>query len=281
MRHLIHIGTQKAGSTFLWSLLRQHPDISVSKIQECNFFHNNYLQGTGWYNGQFDARKPFFLDTSPVYFRHGAEIAERILNFSGTYDVSLTLLLRNPVDYLASHFLMQKNQGFFETSLKYRNAPGNLVDFVETHPEYLERAFYARNLKENWLPRFPNRLKIFLFEDFVANPEATLRDILNFYGARTDIAFDFAQTEQNRASKNSSALALRRAGARLGVARQWFRPLWRGLGLKKAFTAASTKDSAKTLSSIDRERLAAVLKDDVTRLKGLIGVENLPWKDFR
>lgn len=66
---LFLIGAQKAGTTYLASLLDQHPDISVSKPKEPHYFTQNREKGVGWYRACFPApdQHKLFVDASPSY----------------------------------------------------------------------------------------------------------------------------------------------------------------------------------------------------------------------
>ncbi len=51
----LEIGTQKSGTTWLSSMLAQHPEVFIPKQKELHFFNisYNYDKGIGWYRKQF------------------------------------------------------------------------------------------------------------------------------------------------------------------------------------------------------------------------------------
>ena len=55
------VGAMRAGTTTLHALLADHPQISMSRDKETDFFiaERNHSRGLGWYEAQFDlARDP-------------------------------------------------------------------------------------------------------------------------------------------------------------------------------------------------------------------------------
>ena len=47
------IGAQKAGTTSLHRMLRQHPQIHMPRTKELHYFDFNYERGAEWYAAQF------------------------------------------------------------------------------------------------------------------------------------------------------------------------------------------------------------------------------------
>ena len=162
--HLFHIGTQRAGSTYLYNLLKAHPDVSLS-YQEVAFYSRNFDRGVGWYVDSF-AKGDHAIDTSPKYFMKGEQAAPRIKEWVTGQPPLFLLILRNPVDYVHSHYQMHLRKGYFKNqSVMYPKVPSDLIEFVEMYPSYLERGRYCKILEEHWLSRFDaSQFKIVFFE---------------------------------------------------------------------------------------------------------------------
>lgn len=62
---LFHLGTPRAGNSFLLNLLSSHPDVSLSPMQKVNFYTSNWERGFEWYLTRFPA-KGRRVDTSPT-----------------------------------------------------------------------------------------------------------------------------------------------------------------------------------------------------------------------
>ena len=52
----IGIGAQRAGTTWAYNCLAQHPEVYMSEKKELHFFYANYSRGLDWYAAQFAPR---------------------------------------------------------------------------------------------------------------------------------------------------------------------------------------------------------------------------------
>ena len=167
-----HIGTQKAGSTYLYNLLSSHPDTSLSERTEVSFFGRHFDEGPEWYAQEF-LDKGTKIDISPTYFRDGTVVAPRIKAFyEKPEELRFLLILRNPVDYIASHFRMHHLHNYFEKrSAIFPKPTEDIVLFLKRYPEYASRTQYHALLRE-WLMYFTRgQFLVVLFEDFVSDTD--------------------------------------------------------------------------------------------------------------
>ena len=279
---LFHIGTQKAGSTYLYNILAQHPDLSLPKIKEPAYFTTNYERGLEWYSGLFEG-EGIRLDTTPKYFQLGEKAAPRIKEYADRHLAEpprFLLILRNPVDYLNSHFEMQKYHGFF------RNNPGDypepmdkLIDHLRRYPKYLERARYAKILRSHWLSRWPlENFLIVYFEDFIADPNGTANRICRFFGV-SEHEFNTAnQVSRNKMLRNDWLFRLQS----WTVKREGIKNVLKKSRLfNYAYKNVLTGKSGSKLPPGDRREIAAMLKPDVAELEVLLGKKIEVWPDFK
>src|SRR5512144_852419 len=49
----IGIGAQRAGTTWAYNCLAEHPDVFMTRKKELHFFYVNYDRGLEWYKAQF------------------------------------------------------------------------------------------------------------------------------------------------------------------------------------------------------------------------------------
>jgi hypothetical protein len=107
MISFLGIGPPKSGTTYLQSLLIQHPEIYLSEKKEIQFFSNYYDNGIEWYNKHFEKKKPSQKsgEISPTY-SHTTETLERIKDYSDKYapDVKLIFTYRDPLKRLVSAY---------------------------------------------------------------------------------------------------------------------------------------------------------------------------------
>jgi hypothetical protein len=200
------VGAQKAGTTALYSHLREHPALAGPPWKEVSFFDRHFWRGAAWYRGHFPnmlylsavrARtgvEPIVGEASPSYLfhPHAPERAAALVP-----DVRLIALVRNPVDRALSHYHHEVALGRealpFEQALEQEEErmEGELVRMRDpryfSHAwwnfTYLSRGRYAEQL-ERWLALYPReRLLILPSDDLLERPGETYRRVLEFLGA--------------------------------------------------------------------------------------------------
>ena len=93
------LGAAKSGTTTLFDVLRQHPDVYIPAFKEPHFFDipENYNNGIEWYERNYfrKADKRIIADFTPSYFFE-KETPKRIFKGIGS-EIKFVVLLRNPV----------------------------------------------------------------------------------------------------------------------------------------------------------------------------------------
>lgn len=274
--NLFHIGTQRAGSTYLYNLLKTHPELSLSPLQEIHFYTKNFHRGVEWYMNCFPkgGRR---IDTSPKYFMLGEQVAPRIKDLLKDQPPLFLLILRNPIGYVHSHYQMHLRTGYFK---KYRaiypKVPTDLVEFVKLYPTYLERGLYCKILEEHWLSHFDeSQFKILFFEDLVTSTDDVIREILEFFGLSYR-RLSTVPSSKNKMLRYPFLYKVRNAVVKMPQLKSFLKrsKLFNYLYDKSLSTSAS-------LSKEDRSWLQKVFLEDVERLKERIGRDIPQWSDFR
>ena len=283
MKHWVHIGTQKAGSTFLRGLLAQAVGITLSDKPEQNFFGFSEDHSYQAYLACFPTSRGVLFENSPIYFRKGAQCAAALASTLADKRPLLSLFLRDPVEAIISHHAMQLRQGFFEQSHDYAGDPHDLVSFIRNNPQYLDRCRYMQLLEAYWLPHLPaERFAIIPFEEFTARPVETVGNLASRLGVD-----DLGSIETDRVSKNrrpASGLSgqLIEASGRVPVLRKVRHaamavPWLRSLAEQMLFSSAAP--SALNLEKA-RAELTEHFRPDVLRLCRFLDRESLPWRNF-
>ncbi|MEG4107037.1 tetratricopeptide repeat protein [Microcoleus sp. S13_C5] len=186
--NFIIIGSQRCGTTSLYTYLAQHPQILTPIKKEMDFFSWHFDRGIDWYLAHFAPMPPGeqFLtgEASPSYF-DSREAPERL--YSLFPEVKLIVLLRNPVDRAISQFYRLTDLNWEARSLD--RAISDEVERLNQNPEYiigeepgnyLARGRYIEFIK-NWRTFFPReQLLILKSEDFYAGAATTLKQVLEF-----------------------------------------------------------------------------------------------------
>ena len=274
--HLFHIGTQKAGSTYLYNLLRAHPDVTLSS-QGIAFYTGHFDRGVGWYVNSF-AEGGYAVDTSPKYFMQGKQAAPRIKRLVTDPPPLFLLILRNPIDYVHSHYQMHLRTGYFrQHRTMYPKVPKNLEDFLELYPNYLERGRYCQILEEHWLSHFDrSQFEIVSFEKFITRTDDVLGGILSFFRLR-DLELSTASTSKNAMLRYPLLYKAKAMVAKKPL----LTSLLRNSKLFNLFYERYLTSGTPQLSQSDRDLLRGYFAEDVERLKKIVGREMPEWIDFR
>jgi len=100
------IGAMKAGTTTLHRLLDAHPDISMSRMKETDYFIEGaqFELGPAWYRAQFDLAAAAVGEASPNYTKRELfrGVPERMA--AQAPEARLIFVARDPVARFASHY---------------------------------------------------------------------------------------------------------------------------------------------------------------------------------
>lgn len=169
--NVICIGTFKAGTTWLHTMLSQHPDIFVPQEKGLMFFSKYYARGIVWYQQFFAGTgdKKIRAEICPAYFTHPDAI-ERIYRHLPA--IKGMAILRNPVEQVYSMYCMEARRGMYEKSFEA---------FVsDKDVRALNNALYATHIKR-FLSHFEkSQLLILLYDDLVKDPKGFLKTIYDF-----------------------------------------------------------------------------------------------------
>ena len=207
--NFIIIGAMKAATTSIYTYLKQHPDIFMTKVKEPMFF-NNFNQNTDFkvlgnkskkvnslldYFSMFSSVKneSAIGEASPAYIYN--ENAPHLIK-EHLPDVKIIAILRQPTDRAYSNFLHTKradreNVNSFEQAIKIEKE--RISDNWSPLYHYIQKGFYSVQLKRyyNLFPK--ENIKVYLFEDVVKNPKETLKDIFKFLNVDENIEIDVSK----------------------------------------------------------------------------------------
>lgn len=140
------IGTQKGGTTTLFSMLATHPRLTKPTDKEVHYFDLNYERGEEWYRRHFKGEIAF--EASPYYMFHPA-VPERIAGLLP--GPKLIAILRDPVERSISHYFHSVLKGH-ETlpMLEALEAEETRTGaYSHQHHTYVARSRYMEQL-ERW-----------------------------------------------------------------------------------------------------------------------------------
>ena len=188
------IGTQKGGTTFVYELLKQHPQVFMAAPKEQHFFTLHWQQGVDWYRNQFALATSDQMcgEVTPYYLFH-PEAPRRI--HSVMPRTKLIVVLRDPVERALSQYFHSKRLGLEALSLEDALAaePQRLEDSDEIlatgkpHRSHQQHSYVSRGRYEQQISRFKQffsdqQLLLMRSEQLFAQPDVAWRQILDFLG---------------------------------------------------------------------------------------------------
>lgn len=195
----LYIGTGKAGTTWLFKVLSQHPEVFITSVKETNFFDLNYQRGLSWY-GEFFQSAPDQSVVGEISHRyiHKPETADRIA--ADIPNAKIVIGYREPVDYCVSDYLYAKRNGRFSGTLEQwcdDRFDWNTIRYHDMIQPFLER--FGRD-----------RIHLYDFARIKSEPESLLRGITDFLGVQPIDSTGVDLTERvNIASTARNATAIK------------------------------------------------------------------------
>jgi hypothetical protein len=190
-------GTQKGGTSALDAFLRQHPQIGMAAdLKEVHFFDREEMfRGKPDYEKYHAHFRPspqhaVIGEASPIYM-YWNSAPPRIWSYNP--DMKWILILRNPVERAYSAWNMEKKRGLEELSFNDAIAQES-IRCREALPlqhrvfSYLDRGFYASQLRRLFNIFGSERCLVLLNEDLRVDQAATLRKIFRFLGVDDSFA---------------------------------------------------------------------------------------------
>jgi hypothetical protein len=272
------LGAQKAGTSWIYSCLYDHPQVCVP-IKEVHFFsrQRNWARGFTWYEEHFARCDPDTLagEFSTSYLvEPGA--AERIhARYPG---VRLLACLRQPAERAFSNYLNDLQAGALSPRTSFQEA-------LESHPEYLEQGAYASQLRR-YLDLFAREsMLILLYDDLQRDPLGFMSSIYRFL--RVDDAFVPRMLhERVNAARVPRSAGADRLGRKVvtGMRRRGLdRLVWlaKRSGLPRLTYRLNSRPTALArheLTPQHRHRLTASLKQEIDGLERLLDRDLGAWR---
>ena len=270
--NLIVIGAQKCGTSVLHYYLSLHPEVSMSKPKELNFFieERNWPRGIDWYKSQFDADARVRGEASPNYtaFPQHQGVPERMA--SVVPDAKLIYMVRDPLERIAAHWVHNYAK---------RREKGTLAEtLVHPNTSYVTRSKYAMQL-ERFLEHYPKeQVLVFQQSELRHKRMETLRQVFDFVGV--DAGFEHPRFEQERHQTSGKTRATRLAVRleRMGRSRRGrLLPSNFWLVLDDRLPLRRTIKRPDVRASLPPDTLAE-LRADAERLRELTGRDFSNWK---
>lgn len=285
--NFIIAGAAKCGTSSLYQYLRQHPEVFLPDRKEPNFFvtdpgHRNRMPEAEYRALFAQVTTEKAVGEASVAYLYDPGAPEAIYRYLGG-DTRIVIILRNPVHMAYSlwgHMVRAAGEKlpFLDA---VRAEPDRLRDeeFMRTavtwsfNYAYTDRARYAPQV-ERYINRFGrSRVRVYLFEEFFAEPGRWFADLCRFLGIADTFVPEFVvhnPTDEPRSMTLQDALQHRRP---------WKEPIKRLLPARTRIWLKSqifrlNRTRRKAMAPLPPEQRRAVwtlLEADVARLERLLG----------
>ncbi len=200
----VGVGVQRAGSTWVTQVLRQHPQVWMRR-KEISFFTRHYHRGWGWYEGHFADRQGRAAGEFSVNYFYAPRPDSTRREFYPWWNprrklqfwrplpsprdalaqrypgLRVFVVLRNPVERAWSHYWYWRSR---RTRPRRRLVPKRLVPFERMFRDdgrwIATQGCYADHLA-HWRQAFPD-LGVFFYDDLRERPAELARALYRFVG---------------------------------------------------------------------------------------------------
>jgi len=206
------IGAAKSGTTSVYRYLQQHPQVFLSSPKEPRFFafegsRLDYagLRGDGWRHEFYTDRERYLelfagvraekaVGEASVMYLSEPGTAERIRRY--VPDMKIMAILRDPVERAYSNFAFMRAEGRepiadFEEALRAEDQRKreNWISWFH----YRGRGMYGEHLAR-YMEQFARaRIRVWLYEDLLADPARLMREVFEFLEIDDGFAPDLSQ----------------------------------------------------------------------------------------
>jgi len=282
--HFIGIGAGKAGTTWVWSMLRQHPDVFLPKEKELHYFNEEGFGPPGtpnprstrpleWYLDHFAGARPGQAcgEISPTYLWNDTAPA-RI--HAVNPDVRLFAVLRDPVQRVFSSYLFSIQRG------EIPNVPFERA--LRDHGYMADRTEYSRFIRR-YLEQFSrDQLLVLLHDDLRADGPAALRRLEGHLGVSDFVPTDVGAEENATARPAFPVLTRTLMRGRMQLRRRGFDRLADVGGVGRLFSVVRRQvkpyDERPTIPPEVAARLYERFLPDIERLESMLDLDLSAWK---
>ena len=171
--NLAYIGPDKAGSSWLHTMLDHHPQVYVTEAKDLYFFDRFYHRGKDWYARQFGGaleHHRYIGEVCPDYLacpKAPARMQEVIPR------ARLVVTLRDPASRAFSSYLYMRKHG---------EGPATFREALRSFPDLLEHGRYGTQLAR-YAAHFPkDQIFVGLFDDLRDDPQTFIDGLTDWLG---------------------------------------------------------------------------------------------------
>ena len=288
----IGIGAVKSGSSWMASLLSQHPVVCMSTRKEVAFFNTFNFNGTR--NESSSYGEMYYSKFWPTTNKIKGEVSPQYLfDFDSAHrikrafpDVHILAMLRNPKKVVYSHFLYER---FFNRSI---DLSLSFLEALEQHPYLLQSACFTKQLKQYFKEFDPDKIHVFFLDEALENQEEFSKQLYRCINLN-DVHFkpDYASVNESKQIDSRLLNVLIRVPSMMKkiLERTFLRPIlakakqsrtflylvkWRNNLLDKNIKRLDKPE----MTSDEKNYLRLYFKNEIEELEELLQVDLTRWK---
>jgi hypothetical protein len=168
--NFVGIGAQRAATTWLYSCLKEHPQIYLAPQKEVHFFDEKFEKGLEWYADQFRdyAQQPVLGEITPNYLDSEVAVPRMAQVIP---DARLVVILRDPVQRAFSAYKLFRDQHYAEMTFQ---------EACESSPYLIRLGMYAAQIERVFSHYSRQNVRVLLYEDIQTKADEVLASIYGF-----------------------------------------------------------------------------------------------------
>ncbi len=207
----LYIGASKAGSSWIFECLKEHPEAFVPPAKDLHFFHLQYEKGIEWYESFFKKGEGIKTigELSHDYFLF-EHVADKIKAYQP--DIKLLVSLREPVEKMISSYHYAKRT-YLKENVSFEDFFFHHERYQKSHYQNMhkETAQYFQNLQP-FYERFPREnILVVFFDELKESPHIFIQKIYHFLEIDDTFEPSVLHTKVNQQQKARFPLVARLA----------------------------------------------------------------------
>lgn len=272
------VGAPKCGTTWLYQMLNQHPQVFIPKEKELHYFNTlhpethaqnpHYGKDISWYHAFFKnatlTQKKGDFSTS---YLQDIDIASKLYQYNAS--VKIIMVLRNPIERAWSHFRFLYSRGMIQND--------NFMEGIKTNKSILTAGLYASPCLALLNKFGSDQVHIILFEE-LGHPNKLIKavfkflDLADFLPENIDIKVNTTKTIKNN--------MMHRTVTRIkhSSIKEVIQKLKLGGILNNFYSLNSTQSSGENIPKEIYDFLKKYYHDDLYRLSQIISRNIINWR---
>jgi hypothetical protein len=262
--NFVGIGAQRAATTWIYNCLKEHPEVFVPNAKELHFFDMHFQNGIAWYEEQFCpyAGQKAIGEITPNYLDSVLAIPRMAQIIP---DARLFVVLREPVQRAFSAYQLLYERHYRGMSFREACERSSHLITLGLYTQHLERVFTYYNRPA---------VKVFLYDDILANPQKMLSELFHFLQIDEDFTPPSLNKIYNRIVFSKTQKFFELAGL------NWLKDIVKKTPLGEWVRRRSMQKSSHDVTSIDSEfthQLKEKFRDDILQLQKTISRDLSHW----